>query len=75
MVNAENDGAVNRFKAVTYAIDIYNKYSGYLLVVFLVVIGYFQQSKTAKIHQVFIEIEKIAKKSLKIGIENLFTMR
>ena len=75
MVNAENDGAVNRFKAVTYAIDIYNKYSGFLLVVILVVIGYFQQSKTAKIHQVFIEIEKMAKKSLKIDIENMITMR
>ena len=75
MVNAENDDAVGRFKAVTYAIDIYNKYSGFLLVVILVSIGYFQQSKKAKVHQVFIEIEEIAKKNLNIDIENLFTMR
>lgn len=75
MTDGKNDSDGNHEKAVTMVIDFYNKYSGCIVFAIFTMAGYFGQSKRAKIHEIFVEIDKIARTELKIGIENLNTTR
>ncbi|KAG5682539.1 hypothetical protein PVAND_011886 [Polypedilum vanderplanki] len=73
-VTSHDDGR-ERVKLVTLFIDSYNRYSGFLMVGILVLIGYFQQAKNTEIFEVFLEIEKIFLKNLKVRIQNVKTLR
>ena len=70
-----SDQGGSRAKLVTFFIDNYNKYSGVLMVTVLVLIGYFQQSKTAEIYGLFYDIETIFERNLRIKIQNVNTLR
>lgn len=70
-----NDQASERFKLVTYFIDNYNKYSGLMMVTILVLVQYFQQSKSAKINKTFEDIDGIFSKELNVTVGNVRTMR
>lgn len=70
-----NDNASERVKLVTYFIDSYNKYSGLMMVTILVLVQYFQQSKSAKINKTFEDIDGIFLKELGVRIGNVRTMR
>lgn len=70
-----HDYAGTRVKLVTFFIDNYNKYSGLLLVTVLVLLQYYHQSKTAEINKIFIHVDNIFAKRLKIKIRSVKSMR
>ena len=72
---SSTDNASARPKMVTVFIDMYNKYCGLLLNGTLVLTGYIQQTENARINLLYVEIEEIFLKQMKIKIKNLNTMR
>lgn len=72
---SQNDNSGRHLKLVTVFIDMYNKYCGLLLSFTLVVAGYFQQAKIAKINLLFGEIEDEFVRGMKIKIKNVKTLR
>lgn len=70
-----HDYAGTRVKLVTFFIDNYNKYSGLLLVTVLILLQYYHQAKTAEINKIFIKIDNIFAKRLKIKIRSMKSMR
>lgn len=71
----QHDNSATRTKMVTVFIDWYNKYCGLLLNGTLILAGYFQQSRIARINLLFEEIEDIFLRQLQIKINNLNTLR
>lgn len=70
-----NDLVGSRIKLVTFFIDNYNKFSGIFLVTVIVLVQFINQSKTAEINKMFVSIDKIFAKKLKIEIKCVKSMR
>lgn len=70
-----HDYVDSRPKLVTVFIDMYNKYCGLFLTQTLVLTGYFHQRNIANINLLFVDIEDVFSRQLKIKIKNLNTLR